>query len=78
MLKAFKKEENQVIRMGMANSNMLTPEIVAAYEAPFLDVSYKAGASAWPLLVPIKPDDPGAAMKEKNIMPPIQITKERR
>jgi haloalkane dehalogenase len=51
----------QVIRMGMANGSLLTPEIVAAYEAPFPDASYKAGAAAWPLLVPIKPDDPGAA-----------------
>ncbi len=51
----------QVMRMGMANGSLLTPEIVAAYEAPFPDASYKAGAAAWPLLVPIKPDDPGAA-----------------
>src|SRR4030067_798056 len=51
----------QVIRMGMANGNLLAPEIVAAYEAPFLDVSYKAGAAAWPLLVPINYDDAGAA-----------------
>ncbi|MBI5180759.1 MAG: haloalkane dehalogenase [Nitrospirae bacterium] len=51
----------QVIRMGMANGNLLTPEIMAAYEAPFPNASYKAGAAAWPLLVPIKPDDAGAA-----------------
>ncbi len=51
----------QVMRMGMANGNLLTPEIIAAYEAPFPDASYKAGAAAWPLLVPIKPDDAGAA-----------------
>ena len=51
----------QVMRMGMANGSLLTPEIIAAYEAPFPDASYKAGAAAWPLLVPIKPDDAGAA-----------------
>jgi haloalkane dehalogenase len=51
----------QVMRMGMANGRSLTPEIIAAYEAPFPDVSYKTGAAVWPLLVPIKPDDPGAA-----------------
>jgi haloalkane dehalogenase len=39
----------------------LAPEIIAAYEAPFPDSSYKAGAAAFPLLVPVKPDDPGAA-----------------
>ncbi|MBI3354105.1 MAG: haloalkane dehalogenase [Nitrospirae bacterium] len=51
----------QVIRMGMANGNKIMPEVIAAYEAPFPDVSYKAGAAAWPLLVPIHYDDLGAA-----------------
>ena len=47
--------------MGMANGNLLAHEIMAAYEAPFPDASYKAGAVAWPLLVPIHYDDAGAA-----------------
>ncbi len=34
---------------------------VAAYDAPFPDESYKAGARAFPALVPITPDDPAAA-----------------
>jgi pimeloyl-ACP methyl ester carboxylesterase len=38
-----------------------TPAILAGYEAPFPDASYKAGAQMFPLLVPIAPDDPGAA-----------------
>src|SRR5215469_8650478 len=38
----------------------LKPEIVAAYESPFPDVAYKAGAMVFPLLVPLAPDDPGA------------------
>jgi haloalkane dehalogenase len=50
-----------VIRMGVADPEKLTPEILAAYEAPFPDASYKAGAAVWPLLVPLSPDDPGAA-----------------
>jgi haloalkane dehalogenase len=33
-------------------------EIVAAYDAPFPDESYKAGARQFPLLVPTTPDDP--------------------
>ncbi len=37
----------------------LTPEVVAAYDAPFPDDSYKAGARIWPSLVPTKADDPG-------------------
>lgn len=50
----------RVIRMGLAHSDRTVPEVLAAYEAPFPDASYKAGAAAWPLLVPIHPDDPGA------------------
>jgi haloalkane dehalogenase len=33
-------------------------EVVAAYNAPFPDERYKAGARAFPLLVPARPDDP--------------------
>jgi len=50
----------QVIQNGTAE-RALTSEIVAAYESPFPDVSFKAGAMIFPLLVPISPDDPGAA-----------------
>ncbi|RIL06077.1 MAG: haloalkane dehalogenase [Proteobacteria bacterium] len=39
----------------------LPPEVVAAYDAPFPDESYKAGARQFPLLVPIAADDPAAA-----------------
>ncbi len=49
----------QVIQM--ATVKEAAPEIIAAYEAPFPDSSYKAGARAWPLLVPIHPEDPVAA-----------------
>jgi haloalkane dehalogenase len=36
----------------------LSPEVRAAYDAPFPDESYKAGARIFPLLVPSTPDDP--------------------
>lgn len=49
----------QVVQMGTISE--LRPEILAAYEAPFPDESFKIGARAWPLLVPIHPDDPVAA-----------------
>ena len=39
----------------------LPPEVVAAYGAPFPDDTYKAGARAFPELVPTRPDDPAAA-----------------
>ena len=38
----------------------LAPEVVAAYDAPFPDDSYKEGARQFPLLVPTRPDDPAA------------------
>ncbi|MFF0633085.1 haloalkane dehalogenase [Nocardia sp. NPDC004151] len=38
----------------------LSPEVVAAYDAPFPDETFKAGARAFPLLVPTRPDDPAA------------------
>jgi haloalkane dehalogenase len=39
----------------------LTPEILAAYEAPFPDPSYAAAVRAMPGLVPTSPDDPASA-----------------
>ena len=39
----------------------LSPAVVAAYDAPFPDDTYKAGARIFPSLVPSMPDDPGAA-----------------
>jgi haloalkane dehalogenase len=39
----------------------LPPEIIAAYDAPFPDESYKAGARKFPMLVPTRPDDPASA-----------------
>jgi haloalkane dehalogenase len=34
------------------------PQVVAAYDAPFPDESYKEGARQFPTLVPASPDDP--------------------
>jgi haloalkane dehalogenase len=39
----------------------LAPEVVAAYDAPFPDDTYQAGARIFPSLVPTSPDDPAAA-----------------
>ena len=50
----------QVIRGGCATGKTMAAEVVAAYEAPFPDGRYKAGARAFPLLVPVTPDDPAA------------------
>ncbi len=45
-----------IIRGGCARE--LGPGVEAAYNAPFLDESYKAGARQFPMLVPTSPGDP--------------------
>lgn len=39
----------------------LAADVIAAYDAPFPDDSYKAGARIFPSLVPTAPDDPASA-----------------
>ncbi len=41
-----------------ATVSTLSDEVVAAYDAPFPDDSYKAGARIFPSLVPTSPEDP--------------------
>jgi haloalkane dehalogenase len=36
-------------------------EVIAAYEAPYIDGASKAGTRAFPLILPTEPDAPGAA-----------------
>jgi haloalkane dehalogenase len=43
-----------------ATKTMLSDDVVAAYEAPFPDESYKEGARIFPSLVPVSRDDPAA------------------
>ena len=44
-----------------ATATELSPQVVAAYEAPFPNPESKAGAQRFPLLVPLSESDPGAA-----------------
>jgi haloalkane dehalogenase len=43
----------------------LPPEVIAAYDAPFPDDTYKAGARIFPALVPTRPDDPASDANRK-------------
>lgn len=43
-----------------ATTTELSPAVIAAYDAPYPDESYKEGARQFPLLVPTTPDDPAA------------------
>ena len=47
-----------IVKLGCARE--VPPEVIAAYDAPFPDESYKAGARAFPALVPASPDDPAS------------------
>jgi haloalkane dehalogenase len=46
--------------VGTGCATELSPEVVAAYDAPFPEERYKSGARQFPLLVPATPDDPAA------------------
>jgi haloalkane dehalogenase len=48
----------RVISGGTASE--LGPDVLAGYDAPFPDDTYKAGARIFPALVPATPDDPEA------------------
>ena len=43
----------------------LGDDVVAGYDAPFPDESYKAGARQMPLLVPISTDDPASVINKR-------------
>jgi len=63
--RAFSQKVGQRMQVGRLiaqtiNSYELPAPVIAAYDAPFPDDSYKAGAAVFPSLVPIKPDMPGA------------------
>ncbi len=51
-----------IVSRGCASD--LAPDVVAAYDAPFPDDTYKAGARIFPTLVPTSPDDPASAANE--------------
>jgi haloalkane dehalogenase len=59
----FSQEAEEFPVGGIVNGGCtsdLSPEVIAAYDAPFPDDTYKAGARVFPTLVPTSPDDPAA------------------
>ena len=64
--RAFSQKVGQRMQVGRLIAQTivnyaLPADIIAAYDAPFPDDSYKAGAAVFPSLVPISPEMPGAA-----------------
>lgn len=49
----------QIVQSG--STQELAPEVIAAYDAPFPEEKFKAGARIFPSLVPATPDDPASA-----------------
>jgi haloalkane dehalogenase len=59
----FSQEADEFPVGGIVNggcTTSLSPEVIAAYDAPFPDDTYKAGARVFPTLVPTSPDDPAS------------------
>jgi haloalkane dehalogenase len=55
----------QIVQRGLSNPDRLSDAEAAAYDAPFPTPESKAGAVAWPLLVPMEPGGPVSdAMQE--------------
>ncbi len=56
------RTEDLPVSMLVRNACKTDPgdEVAAAYDAPFPDAASKAGARAFPLLIPLAPDAPGA------------------
>ena len=52
-----------IVKGGCATE--LSDEVIAAYDAPFPDDRYKAGARQFPTLVPASPEDPAAVPNRK-------------
>jgi haloalkane dehalogenase len=50
-----------IVRRSAVDRDSITDEIVSAYDAPFPDATYKAGAQMFPRLVPIEPNQAGAS-----------------
>jgi len=51
----------QIIRRAVVKRASLSDAVVAAYDAPFPTAESKAGARAFPALIPTRPDSPGGA-----------------
>ncbi len=64
--RAFSQKVGTAMQVGRLIAQTIThfelaEDIIAAYDAPYPDDSYKAGAAIFPSLVPISPEMPGAA-----------------
>jgi haloalkane dehalogenase len=57
-MRVLRTPDDRLVDAGCAKP--LTPDVLAAYDAPFPAAEYTAGTRAMPGLVPIRPDDPAS------------------
>lgn len=50
--------QGEMVNSGVKHS--LSPETIAAFDAPYVDENYKTGPRRFPMILPISPDDPAA------------------
>lgn len=55
----------KIMKMGTVRPASHTKAVLDAYRAPFPSAKYKAGARAFPALVPLNADEPGVAEMQK-------------
>src|SRR3954467_5812843 len=74
---AVAKAEHLDIARFVAGGCVTKPDatVLTSYDAPFPDESYKAGARAFPMLVPTTPDDPGGIANRKawEVLTPLDL-----
>lgn len=67
----FAKRNGRAIEPGkliaISSKTRLSAAIIAAYDAPFPDESYRAGVAAMPLLIPQTPTAPGAEIVRRGL-----------
>lgn len=61
--------------LNSATVSELSPAVIAAYDAPFPDESYKSGARQFPMLVPTSADNPDAVANQEAWQSLMQFNK---
>lgn len=61
--------------LNSATVSELSPAVIAAYDAPFPDESYKSGARQFPMLVPTTADNPDAVANQQAWQSLMQFNK---
>ena len=64
-VRAHRGSAGRLSRARRRASTIPGDEVIAAYDAPYPDAASKAGARAFPLMIPRAPEEPGAAAGQR-------------